>query len=51
MGFDLAAIHAAHSKAEKIKADLKTRPRGWLIAASEKATEGLRRDFKRWTAS
>ena len=41
MGFDLAAIHAAHSKAAKIKADLKTRPRDWLTTASEKAAEGF----------
>jgi len=48
MGLDLAAIHAAHPKAEKIKADLKTRPPNWLTTASEKAAEGVRRDFKRW---
>jgi uncharacterized protein (DUF2252 family) len=41
MGFDLAAIRAAHSKAAKIKADLKTRLRDWLTTASEKATEGF----------
>jgi hypothetical protein len=36
MGFDIAAIHAAHPKAEKIKANLKRRPSDWLRTASEK---------------
>jgi hypothetical protein len=51
MGFDLAAIHAAHAKAEKINADLERRLPNWLTTASEKAAEGVRRDFKRWKAS
>jgi hypothetical protein len=50
MGFDLAAIHATHAKTDKIKADLKRRPRGWLRTAGEKATDAVRRDFNKWTA-
>jgi hypothetical protein len=50
MGFDLAAIHVAHAKTDKIQADLKRRPHDWLKTAAEKSTHAVRRDFNRWTA-
>ena len=49
MAFDLASIHAAGaSQIDKLKADLKRRPRGWLNAAAAVAEEKVKRDFKEW---
>ncbi|MBR0756204.1 DUF2252 family protein [Bradyrhizobium jicamae] len=49
MGFDLASIHAAGAtRVDKLKADLKRRPRSWLDHAAAVAEEKVKRDFREW---
>ena len=50
MGRDLAAIHRATDGANKIRADLRRRKPGWLLAAVGKAADAVRADFKEWKA-
>jgi uncharacterized protein DUF2252 len=49
MGFDLGAIHAAHSmRAKEIETDLKRRSPDWLMAATEKTAAAVHKEYKVW---
>ena len=51
MGFDLAAIHAAdRRKSAAIRADLKKRRAGWLLAATDTAAAAVEKDYRTWTS-
>jgi len=50
MAADLAAVHAASPKPQRLARDLQVRPTGWLLAAVTTARQAVERDFARYRA-
>jgi hypothetical protein len=50
MGWETANIHLGTAKARRLAADLKDRPRGWLLDAARKMQKAVLEDFKQYQA-
>jgi hypothetical protein len=49
MGYETANVHLGNTKARVIAADLKKRPRGWLLTAAKAMEKAVLADFKSQT--
>ena len=50
MGWETANVHLGSAKARRLAADLKERPRGWLLDAARKMGKAVIADFKDYSA-
>ena len=46
MGWETANIHLGSGRATTLRADLKKRPRGWLLNAARAMEKAVKADFK-----
>jgi len=51
MGWETANVHLGTGKAATLQADLKKRPKGWLLAAARKMEKAVMADFEEYHAS
>jgi hypothetical protein len=51
MGWETANVHLGSAKARILQADLKKRPRGWLLAAARKMQKAVFADFEAYSTA